>query len=584
MSVTVRTSRRLCRLRPGWRCRPAQTWREPTSSLREATGSVARWPSDPTSVRRRARRTSCRPSRPAGRRCSPRSPSVAGRYGYGLIQSPMFEDIGVFQRIGEGTDVVAKEMYDFEDKGGRRIALRPEGTAPVARAFVEHRPDVPWKVWYATPAFRYERPQAGRLPPAPPGRRRVHRLGRPRRRRRGHRPRARLPVGARPAAVAAGRELHGHAGRPGRLRRRCCRSGCASASATSRPTTPPRSSRTRCGCSTRSAPKTRAVLADAPRMVDHLDAASVAHGERVQAGLKLLGIAVRGRRDARPRPRLLHAHALRVPELGARATPSRRSSAAAATTASSSSSAARPRPASASAAASSGCCSPATPRACSPRPSRRSTASWSTSPAARSPPRSCQVLRDGRRRDRPRLRRPEHEGADEGGRQERRPRRGHRRRATRRPAGTVTIRDLDGGRADRPSTSRPRSTTSGRCWTRDRARCAPTCAASCAPSTRASRSRCAAGSAGGASTASTSRSSTCATTPASCSAWSTAPTTCAASTSSASPAPCAPGPRAPPTTRWPPARSRSATARSRCCRPPSRRRSRSTSGPTTSTR
>ena len=87
---------------------------------------------------------------------------LAGRYGYGLIQSPMFEDIGVFQRIGEGTDVVAKEMYEFEDKGGRRVALRPEGTASVARAFVEHRPDVPWKVWYATPAFRYERPQAGR--------------------------------------------------------------------------------------------------------------------------------------------------------------------------------------------------------------------------------------------------------------------------------------------------------------------------------------------------------------------------------------------------------------------------------------
>jgi histidyl-tRNA synthetase len=88
---------------------------------------------------------------------------VASRFGYGLIQSPMFEDIGVFQRIGEGTDVVAKEMYDFDDKGGRHVALRPEGTAPVARAYVEHRPPVPWKVWYATPAFRYEQPQAGRL-------------------------------------------------------------------------------------------------------------------------------------------------------------------------------------------------------------------------------------------------------------------------------------------------------------------------------------------------------------------------------------------------------------------------------------
>src|SRR5687768_1436610 len=88
--------------------------------------------------------------------------SLADRYGYRLIQSPMFEDIGVFQRIGEGTDVVGKEMYEFEDKGGRRVALRPEGTAPVARAFVQHHPVTPWKVWYATPAFRYEEPQAGR--------------------------------------------------------------------------------------------------------------------------------------------------------------------------------------------------------------------------------------------------------------------------------------------------------------------------------------------------------------------------------------------------------------------------------------
>jgi histidyl-tRNA synthetase len=89
--------------------------------------------------------------------------SVVERAGYGLLQSPLFEDIGVFQRVGEGTDVVRKEMYDFDDKGGRHVALRPEGTASVARAFAQHRPTTPWKVWYATPAFRYERPQAGRL-------------------------------------------------------------------------------------------------------------------------------------------------------------------------------------------------------------------------------------------------------------------------------------------------------------------------------------------------------------------------------------------------------------------------------------
>ena len=83
--------------------------------------------------------------------------------GYGLVQGPMFEDLAVFKRMGEGTDVVRKEMYDFTDKGGRHVALRPEGTAGVVRAFVEHRPVVPWKVWYAAPNFRYEAPQAGRL-------------------------------------------------------------------------------------------------------------------------------------------------------------------------------------------------------------------------------------------------------------------------------------------------------------------------------------------------------------------------------------------------------------------------------------
>jgi histidyl-tRNA synthetase len=85
------------------------------------------------------------------------------RAGYGLAQTPIFEDVKVFRRgIGEGSDVVGKEMYEFEDRGGRTLALRPEGTAPIVRAFVQHRPPLPWKAWYVTPAFRYERPQAGR--------------------------------------------------------------------------------------------------------------------------------------------------------------------------------------------------------------------------------------------------------------------------------------------------------------------------------------------------------------------------------------------------------------------------------------
>ena len=90
--------------------------------------------------------------------------------GYGLIITPTFEDLAVFKRVGESTDVVRKEMYDFEDKGGRRIALRPETTASVARAFIQHRPPTPWKSWYAGSNFRYERPQAGRF-------REFHQLG-----------------------------------------------------------------------------------------------------------------------------------------------------------------------------------------------------------------------------------------------------------------------------------------------------------------------------------------------------------------------------------------------------------------------
>jgi len=87
---------------------------------------------------------------------------LAERAGFGLVQTPMFEDLGVFLRIGEATEIVTKEMYAFETKGGDRVALRPELTASLVRAFVEHRPATPWKAWCAGPNFRYERPQKGR--------------------------------------------------------------------------------------------------------------------------------------------------------------------------------------------------------------------------------------------------------------------------------------------------------------------------------------------------------------------------------------------------------------------------------------
>jgi histidyl-tRNA synthetase len=83
--------------------------------------------------------------------------------GYGLVLTPVVEHAGVFLRgIGEGSEVVGKEMYVFEDRDGQLMALRPEGTAPVVRAFVQHHPVLPWKAWYAAPSFRHENPQKGR--------------------------------------------------------------------------------------------------------------------------------------------------------------------------------------------------------------------------------------------------------------------------------------------------------------------------------------------------------------------------------------------------------------------------------------
>lgn len=88
-------------------------------------------------------------------------------YGYERIKTPVFEHTEVFLRsIGASTDIVQKEMYTFEDKAGRSLTLRPEGTAPVIRAYVEHNMNQwpqPVKLFYMGPMFRYERPQAGRF-------------------------------------------------------------------------------------------------------------------------------------------------------------------------------------------------------------------------------------------------------------------------------------------------------------------------------------------------------------------------------------------------------------------------------------
>ncbi len=86
----------------------------------------------------------------------------ARKAGFGQIVPPMFEDVGVFVRLGEASDVVSKELYSFLDKGEREISLRPEFTASVCRAYAQHRPLLPWKTWYVGPSFRYDKPQKGR--------------------------------------------------------------------------------------------------------------------------------------------------------------------------------------------------------------------------------------------------------------------------------------------------------------------------------------------------------------------------------------------------------------------------------------
>ena len=95
--------------------------------------------------------------------------AVLADYQFEEIRTPIFESYDLFSRgVGETSDIVSKEMYNFQDKGGRELALRPEGTAPIARAFVENKlfgPEhaKPYKVYYQGPMFRYERPQSGRM-------------------------------------------------------------------------------------------------------------------------------------------------------------------------------------------------------------------------------------------------------------------------------------------------------------------------------------------------------------------------------------------------------------------------------------
>jgi len=104
---------------------------------------------------------------PLWRKIEQTAHNVCDRYGFKEIRTPVFEDTALFQRgVGDTTDVVQKEMYTFEDKGGRSITLRPEGTASLARSFIEnslYANPQPTKLYYLISCYRYEKPQSGRL-------------------------------------------------------------------------------------------------------------------------------------------------------------------------------------------------------------------------------------------------------------------------------------------------------------------------------------------------------------------------------------------------------------------------------------
>lgn len=93
-----------------------------------------------------------------------RGKKVIEKFGYSFIITPTFEDVNLFiHSTGETTDIVEKEMYVFEDKGGRKVALRPEGTPPVLRAIIENKIEIPCKIAYFLNMFRHEKPQKGRF-------------------------------------------------------------------------------------------------------------------------------------------------------------------------------------------------------------------------------------------------------------------------------------------------------------------------------------------------------------------------------------------------------------------------------------
>ena len=253
--------------------------------------------------------------------------STAEDYGYGLVVTPTFEDTELFARTsGQGSDVVQKEMYTFEDRSGRSLTLRPEGTAPVARAYLEHglhREPQPVKTYYVGPMFRYAAPQKGRYrefwqigfeamgsdDPAVDAElvQLFAELEAPRRRP-PHAVSSSTPIGDRECRPAYVERLRGV---PRRAPRRAPDAGDA----------PPRGGEPAAGLRPRRTRRSRGVLAGAPTIGDSLCASCREHFASVRGFLDAYGVGYEARADARPRPRLLHADRLRVRERGSRRGP-----------------------------------------------------------------------------------------------------------------------------------------------------------------------------------------------------------------------------------------------------------------------
>ena len=237
-------------------------------------------------------------------------------YGYRPIQTPVFEDTELFARTsGEGSDVVQKEMYTFEDRGGRSLTLRPEATAPICRAYLEHglhREPQPVKLYTIAPMYRYARAAARPLPRALAALGRGDRLRRPGDRRRDDPALRRAPrrlgvtryrlelnsIGdrdCRPAYLERLTAWLDDARR--RARRRRAREARDEPAARLR-----RQERARAGRARRRAEDRRVALRRLPR--------ALRRGARATS--TRYGVALRARADARARPRLLHAHDLGV--------------------------------------------------------------------------------------------------------------------------------------------------------------------------------------------------------------------------------------------------------------------------------